>query len=165
MNQNQPWSSRYSGVSDTTVSVAAGLTPEKLYLLLWLKWGELGKKIWTLICRILSQVTWCVLGKTEQFPSSYQGSQANVCLQQGSKRAIFGKLWLRFQLFNTLRLEQNGHHFADNTFEYILFLENLCAVVQISLNLDPLCQIDTKSKLVQNNGLMQQVITWTYCVV
>ena len=39
--------------------------------------------------------------------------------------------------FNTLRLRQNGHHFADNTFNRIFFNENVIILIELSQKFVP----------------------------
>ena len=50
---------------------------------------------------------------------------------------------------NTLRLRQNGHHFADNIFKCISMNEKFCILIRISLKFVPKGSIDIKSVLVQ----------------
>ena len=38
---------------------------------------------------------------------------------------------------NTLELEPNGHHFADNNFKCIFLTENVCILIQILLKFVP----------------------------
>ena len=68
------------------------------------------------------------------------------------------------QPISTLRHEQNGWHFADNTFKSIFLDENLCILVQISPKFVPKCLIDSKSGFIQTMACIsnrRQVITWT----
>ena len=52
-------------------------------------------------------------------------------------------------LFNTLRPRQNGHHFADDTFKYILLNENVIISAKISLKFVPKGSINNIPTLVQ----------------
>ena len=52
-------------------------------------------------------------------------------------------------LVNTLGPRQNGRHFADDTFKYILLNENVCFSNTISLKYVPWGVIDNKPALVQ----------------
>ena len=49
----------------------------------------------------------------------------------------------------TLRLRQNGHHFADGTFKYIFFNENVIISAKISLKFVPKGPINNIPALVQ----------------
>ena len=50
---------------------------------------------------------------------------------------------------NTLRLRQNGHHFADDTFKCIFFYENVRIAMKISLKFVPKGPINNIPSLVQ----------------
>ena len=50
---------------------------------------------------------------------------------------------------HTLRLRENGCHFADNILKYIFMNENLCILIPISLKFVPKRPVDSKSLLVQ----------------
>ena len=50
--------------------------------------------------------------------------------------------------FNTLRLRQNGRHFADDTLKYILLNENVWIPIEISLKFVPKGPIDNIPALV-----------------
>ena len=50
---------------------------------------------------------------------------------------------------NTLRLEQNGCHFAENIFQYIFFSKKVPKKIKISLKFLPRGSIDNKLALVQ----------------
>ena len=52
-------------------------------------------------------------------------------------------------LLNTLRLRQNGCHFADDIFKLILLNENHCVLIQISLKFVPKDPIKNIPALVQ----------------
>ena len=52
-------------------------------------------------------------------------------------------------VLNTLRLKQNGCHFADDIFKCVFFNENVWIWNQISLQFVPKSSIDDKSALVQ----------------
>ena len=54
-----------------------------------------------------------------------------------------------FQGFNTLRLRQNGRHFADDTFKHISLNENVRIYMKISLNFVPYGPINNIPALVQ----------------
>ena len=54
---------------------------------------------------------------------------------------------------NILRLRQNGHQFADNTFTFILLYQNCCVLIKISLKFVTYGPIDNKPALVQ-------IMTW-----
>ena len=51
--------------------------------------------------------------------------------------------------FNTLRLGQNGRHFADNTFKCIVLIENVRISMNISLKIVPKAPINNIPSLVQ----------------
>ena len=51
--------------------------------------------------------------------------------------------------FNTVKPEQDGHHFADIILKCILLNENYCILIQISLKFVPEGSNDNKSTLVQ----------------
>ena len=51
--------------------------------------------------------------------------------------------------FNTLRLRQNGHHFADDMCKYIFLNKNVWISIKISLNFVPKDPINTIPALVQ----------------
>ena len=55
-------------------------------------------------------------------------------------------------LSNILRLEQNGHHFADDILKYIFWNENFNRMIQISLKFVPVCPINNKSTLAEHCG-------------
>ena len=50
---------------------------------------------------------------------------------------------------NTLRLRQNGHHFAEDIFKHIFFSENVCISIKISLMFVPKGAINNIPALVQ----------------
>ena len=50
---------------------------------------------------------------------------------------------------NTLRPEQNSHHFADDIFKYIFLTKNISILVNISISCAPNIQIDNIPALVQ----------------
>ena len=52
-------------------------------------------------------------------------------------------------VFNTLRLRQNGRHFADDTFKLIFFNENVRISIKISLKFVPKGPINNIPALVQ----------------
>ena len=67
-------------------------------------------------------------------------------------------------MFNTLRLKQNGHRFADSIFKGIFLNENVGILIQISLNIVSEGPIDSKLALVQVmawHWTGDQAITWT----
>ena len=53
------------------------------------------------------------------------------------------------QFLNTFWLRQNGHHFADNIFQFICLNENSCILIPISLKFLPKGMIDNRSALLQ----------------
>ena len=57
--------------------------------------------------------------------------------------------FMSFQLFNTLRLRQNGCHFADNIFKCIFLNENVWIAIQISLKFFPRGPINNIPALVK----------------
>ena len=52
-------------------------------------------------------------------------------------------------LFITLRLRQNGRHFADDIFKCIFLKENVWILIKISFKFVPKCPINNISSLVQ----------------
>ena len=54
---------------------------------------------------------------------------------------------------NTLRLRQNGRHFADKIFKCIFLNENVWIMVRISLKFIPKC-------LIKNNPALVQIMAW-----
>ena len=54
---------------------------------------------------------------------------------------------------NTLRLRQDGHHFADNIFTCIFFNENCCILIKILLKCVCSAPID-------NNPALVQIMAW-----
>ena len=59
----------------------------------------------------------------------------------------------RGYLFNTLRLRQNGHRFADDTFKLIFLNEYVRILIKISLKFVPKGRIN-------NNPSLDQIIAW-----
>ena len=64
------------------------------------------------------------------------------------KRPLWGNYWGMTPI-NTLRLKQNGCHFADNNFKCILFNEKISISIKISLKLVCKDPIDNIPALVQ----------------
>ena len=68
------------------------------------------------------------------------------------------------QSFNTLRSEQNGRHFATDTFRYIFLHGNVSILIMILLNFVPKGPIDNIPSIGSDNGLVQacrhQDIIW-----
>ena len=65
--------------------------------------------------------------------------------------------------FNTLRLRQNGRHFADNIFKCIVLNENVWIVIKISLKFVPKGPNNNIPAFSLDNGLVpsrQQAIIW-----
>ena len=52
-------------------------------------------------------------------------------------------------MFNTLRLRQDGHHFANNIFKCIFLNENVLISVKISLKFIPKSPINNIPEMVQ----------------
>ena len=50
--------------------------------------------------------------------------------------------------FNTMRLRQNGRHFADDTFKRIFVNEKVCILIKISLKFVPQGAFDNYAALV-----------------
>ena len=66
------------------------------------------------------------------------------------------RLWPVWQFppcINTLRLRQNGRHFADDTFKRILMNENIRSSINISLKFVPNC-------LIYNIPALVQILAW-----
>ena len=71
---------------------------------------------------------------------------------------------------NTLRLKQNGRHFADDTFQCISMNENVWIFIKTSLQFVPKGQTDNKSALIQvmachckgNKPLLEPMLTKIY---
>ena len=55
--------------------------------------------------------------------------------------SLFGITRAQWVNINTLRLEENGCHFADNIYKCIVFNENCCTLIQFSWNLCPRVQL------------------------
>ena len=51
-------------------------------------------------------------------------------------------------LFNTMRPEQDGHHFADDIFKSIFLNEKVCILIKISLKFVPKCPTHNNQALV-----------------
>ena len=58
-------------------------------------------------------------------------------------------LTLLSNTINTLRLSQNGRHFADNIFKFIFLNENIWIFIDISLKFIPKGPIDKRPALIQ----------------
>ena len=58
-------------------------------------------------------------------------------------------MWTSQVLINTLRLRQDGRHFADDIFTCILFNENCCILIKFSLKYVHKAPIDNNTALVQ----------------
>ena len=58
----------------------------------------------------------------------------------------------RTQWVNTLRLRQNGHHFADNNFKCIFLNENICVLINVSLQFVPKGPINNIPALIQTKA-------------
>ena len=64
-------------------------------------------------------------------------------------------------LIDTLRPQQDGHHFVDDTFKPIFLNENDWILLQISLEFVPKVPTDNRSALIQLTWNRWQAINWT----
>ena len=73
-----------------------------------------------------------------------------ACQKNDSCTAVDWKwVWLFYISFNKLRPRQNGRHFPDDIFKYILLNENVWILLKISLKFVPKGPIDNISSLIQ----------------
>ena len=83
-------------------------------------------------------------------------------MSSNARDGIFWLIWsipnlLMPWFLNTLRLRQNGHHFADDLFKLIFFKENCCIFIEISLKY-------ITNGPIYNNPALVQIMAWSQTV-
>ena len=89
----------------------------------------------------------CYLGNQ---PMSSNGAKVLGCIRPLATLWL-NSMWLPCNMHNikTLRLRQNGHHFADDIMRYIFFNENVWILIKISMKFVPECSVTNIPALVQ----------------
>ena len=75
-------------------------------------------------------------------------SPTHICHQDPVKRSLTNRRAQIYEVLNTLRLRQNGHHFPDDTFKCIFLNENTRVLILIPLKFglkDPINNIPAGS--------------------